>query len=86
MKNKILDNLPTLFIMLLFIFGMTLVYNHAKAEEDFQKYNLYLMQYPMMCGTPQDVDRYIVDRLLDNIGRQRRSMLTSDNIDVFSYG
>ena len=31
------------------------------AEEDFRKYNLYMMQYPMMCGMPQDVDRYIAD-------------------------
>ena len=60
MKNKILDNLPTLFVMLVLIFGMTLVYNHAKAETP-SKYNLYLMQYPMMCGTPADVDRYIAD-------------------------
>ena len=30
------------------------------AEEDYQKYNLYMMQYPMMCGSPEDVDRYIV--------------------------
>ena len=61
MKNKILDNLPTIFIMLLVIFGMTLVYNHARAEDNIGKYNLYLMQYPMMCGTPENVDQYISD-------------------------
>ena len=61
MKNKILNNLPTLFIALAFTFGMTLIYNHAKAEDNIGKYNLYLMQYPMMCGTPTDVDRYIKD-------------------------
>ena len=33
MKNKILDNLPTIFVCLMFIFGMTLISNHAKAEE-----------------------------------------------------
>jgi hypothetical protein len=32
MKNKILDNLPTLFVVLTFLFGMTLIFNHAKAE------------------------------------------------------
>ena len=61
MKYKLLDNLPTLFLILVFCFSMTLVFKHAKAEEDFQKYNLYLMQYPMMCGVPADVDKYILD-------------------------
>ena len=30
-KNKILDNLPTLFITLVFIFSMTLTFNHANS-------------------------------------------------------
>ena len=29
LKNKILDNLPTIFIALVFIFGMTLTFNHG---------------------------------------------------------
>ena len=29
--------------------------------ETTSKYNLYMMQYPMMCGSPDDVDRYIKD-------------------------
>ena len=29
LKSKILDNLPTIFIALVFIFGMTLTFNHA---------------------------------------------------------
>ena len=29
LKNKILDNLPTIFVALVFIFGMTLTFNHA---------------------------------------------------------
>ena len=61
MKNKILDNLPTLFLSLVFCFGMTLVYNHAKAEDKIGEYNLQFMSYPMMCGLPEDVDRYIKD-------------------------
>ena len=32
------------------------------AETTTSKYNLYMMQYPMMFGTPADVDRYIVDK------------------------
>ena len=60
MKNKILDNLPAIFVCLLFLFGMTLTWNHANAE-DKEKYNLQMMHYPMMCGLPADVDRYIAD-------------------------
>ena len=30
LKNKILDNLHTIFIALVFIFGMTLTFNHAQ--------------------------------------------------------
>ena len=29
LKNKILDNLPTIFIALVFIFGMTPTFNHV---------------------------------------------------------
>ena len=61
MKNKILDNLPSIFVALVFIFGMTLIFNHAKAEDKQSKYNLQFMSYPMMCGLPEDVDRYIED-------------------------
>tara|TARA_B100000902_G_scaffold389907_1_gene437906 strand:- start:356 stop:679 length:324 start_codon:yes stop_codon:yes gene_type:complete len=39
---------------------MTLTYNHANADER-SKYNLRMMSYPMMCGLPEDVDRYIAD-------------------------
>ena len=28
---------------------------------EYKKYNLMMMSYPMMCGTPEDVDRYIAD-------------------------
>ena len=60
MKNKILDNLPIIFVCLVFAFGMILIANHAKAE-DKSKYNLQMMHYPMMCGLPADVDKYILD-------------------------
>ena len=59
MKNKILDNLPAIFVALVFLFSMTLTFNHAKAEDKRSKYNLQFMSYPMMCGLPEDVDRYI---------------------------
>jgi len=61
MKNKILDNLPILFVCLVFLFAMTLVWNHAKAEDNTTDYKLYWMQMPMMCGSPDDVERYIRD-------------------------
>ena len=60
MKNKILNNLPIIFVCLVFAFGMILIANHAKAE-DKSKYNLQMMHYPMMCGLPADVDKYILD-------------------------
>ena len=58
MKNKILNNLPIIFVCLVFAFGMILIANHAKAE-DKSKYNLQMMHYPMMCGLPADVDKYM---------------------------
>ena len=61
MKNKILDNLPAIFVLLVFLFGMTLTWNHARADDKQLKYNLQFMSYPMMCGLPEDVDRYIKD-------------------------
>ena len=61
MKNKILDNLPEIFVALVFLFSMTLTFNHAKADDKQLEYNLQFMSYPMMCGLPEDVDRYIKD-------------------------
>ena len=61
MKNKILDNLPAIFVALVFLFSMTLTFNHAKANDKQLEYNLQFMSYPMMCGLPEDVDRYIKD-------------------------
>ena len=31
------------------------------AEEESKKYNLMMMTYPMMCGMPEEVNRYIMD-------------------------
>jgi len=61
MKNKILDNLPAIFVALVFLFSMTLTFNHTKADDKQLEYNLQFMSYPMMCGLPEDVDRYIED-------------------------
>ena len=37
MKNKILDNLPTIFVFLVFLFGLTLTWNHAKSDEELNQ-------------------------------------------------
>ena len=64
-KERLLDNLPTIFVVLVFLFGMTLVFNHAKAIpntepdsvvpkiEPERKYNLdrlYQQNIPAYCG------------------------------------
>ena len=55
MKDKILDNLPGIFIVLAFIFGITLSFNHAKAgPEGMANYPWTLQQMPIWCG-PIDV-------------------------------
>ena len=55
MKDKILDNLPGIFVVLAFIFGITLSFNHAKAgPEGMANYPWTLQQMPIWCG-PIDV-------------------------------
>ena len=44
MKNKILDNLFSIFVVLVFLFGMTLTWNHAKSE------NHLFLQFMRICG------------------------------------
>ena len=64
MKDKILDNLPGIFVVLAFIFGITLSFNHAKAgPEGMANYPWTLQQMPIWCG-PIDV----VNQALDEQG------------------
>ena len=57
MKNKILDNLPIIFVALVFVFGMTLTWNHAKAgPEGMSQYPWVPMQVPMWCGPIEEVN------------------------------
>tara|TARA_Y100001938_G_scaffold146927_1_gene226967 strand:- start:745 stop:1176 length:432 start_codon:yes stop_codon:yes gene_type:complete len=56
-KQTLLDKLPTIFVVLTFLFGMTLIFNHAKAEHDHneQKEPFYLdlipRNVPLFCGS-----------------------------------
>ena len=57
MKDKILDNLPEIFVILAFIFGITLSFNHAKAgPEGMSQYPWVPMQVPMWCGPIEEVN------------------------------
>jgi len=42
------------------LISICLLFATISYADEYKKYNLYLMQYPMMCGLPDDVDRYIV--------------------------
>ena len=57
MKNKILDNLPGIFVVLAFIFGITLSFNHAKADwQGMSQYPWVPMNVPMWCGPIEEVN------------------------------
>ena len=57
MKNKILDNLPIIFVALTFIFGLTLSFNHAKADwQGMSQYPWVPMNVPMWCGPIEEVN------------------------------
>ena len=57
MKNKILDNLPIIFVALIFLFGMTLTWNHAKADwQGMSQYPWQPMTVPMWCGPIDEVN------------------------------
>ena len=72
LKNKILDNLPTIFVALVFIFGMTLTFNHAysipnadpeqsipdtQLERKYDLKQLFTKEMPLYCGDT----RFILD-------------------------
>ena len=86
MKNKILDNLPAIFVALVFLFSMILTFNHAKAEDKRSEYNLQFMSYPMMCGFTRDVDRYIKDNefTIVNVSFNKENAKEDGNNIVFA--
>ena len=57
MKNKILDNLPMIWIILVFLLGLLLSANHAKAgPEGMSQYPWVPMSVPMWCGPIEEVN------------------------------
>ena len=64
MKNKILDNLPTIFVALIFIFGMTLTWNHAKADQHLPptpepEFDFWWSNMPSVCGQRSEVIKWL---------------------------
>ena len=51
-------------LILICLLWSTIIYAEDLGEENFKKYNLMMMSYPMMCGSPDDVNRYIEDNKL----------------------
>ena len=57
MKNKILDNLPIIWITLVFLLGLLLSANQAKAgPEGMSQYPWVPMSVPMWCGPIEEVN------------------------------
>ena len=64
MKNKILDNLPAIFVALVFIFGMTLTWNHAKSENHLPptpepEFDFWWSNMPSVCGQKPEVVKWL---------------------------
>ena len=60
MKNKILDNLPIIFVALVFVFGMTLTWNHAKANpREMAQFPWTYQQMPVWCGPLDEVNNLL---------------------------
>ena len=57
MKNKILDNLPMIWILLVFLLGILLSANQAKAGPDgMSQYPWVPLSVPMWCGPVEEVN------------------------------
>ena len=57
MKNKILDNLPMIWVMLMFILGLLLASSNAKAgPQGMANYPWHMMNVPMWCGPIEEVN------------------------------
>ena len=64
MKNKILDNLRSIFVVLVFLFGMTLTWNHAKSENHLPpmpepEFDFWWSNMPSVCGMKPEVVRWL---------------------------
>ena len=62
MKNYILDNLPSIWIVLVFILGLTLAAGNVRAEhKSITEYGLGWSQIPVVCGPTEAVQEYLTD-------------------------
>ena len=60
MKDKILDNLPMIWIMLMFILGLLLASSNAKAgPQGMANYPWHMMNVPMWCGPIEEVNNVL---------------------------
>jgi len=60
MKNKILDNLPMIWVMLMFILGLLLASSNAKAgPQGMANYPWHMMNVPMWCGPIEEVNNVL---------------------------
>ena len=60
MKNKILDNLPMIWVMLMLLLGLLLASNNAKAgPQGMANYPWHMMNVPMWCGPIEEVNNVL---------------------------
>ena len=94
MKNKILDNLPTLFVVLTFLFGMTLIFNHAKAEHGHQDgkplyLDLQVRSVPLYCGETayvfQTAFEMFGEKLIAGAKVKRQGIKEAPTIGILSF-
>ena len=68
MKFKILDNLPTLWIIIMFTLGLALASTNAKSENHLQNdkvpetetFDFYWSQMPTVCAPRSEVTRWLI--------------------------
>ena len=95
-KQTLLDRLPTIFVVLTFLFGMTLIFNHAKATHDHgeegQKplyLDLQVRQVPLFCGETsyvfQTAFEIFGEKLIAGAKVKRQGILEAPTIGILSF-
>ena len=93
-KQRLLDNLPTLFVVLTFLFGMTLIFNHAKAEHGHQDgkplyLDLQVRSVPLYCGETayvfQTAFEIFGEKLIAGAKVKRQGILEAPTIGILSF-
>ena len=78
MKNKILDNLPIIFVALVFVFGMTLTWNHAKANPREMAQFPWTYQQMLNLKTICKTIRYLKQKHLISTGHKCQQFVRQD--------